>query len=207
MPSVRRSMTMIFIQATKDDDPRFVALVRRSVAASVRSFQPADVFVVRIDHWFDHKWFAFAGKLYGALAFYKSQRLTVPPFIPARVVSEEVFTLGADRATYNKSRRQSLHRYQHSGENLSRCIGHVSDSAVFVWFSGDTAHTELGSLMVYAIQGETQHGWYASFRQDADWKLNKVRGLSRAELIYMLERELDGAIVGQTIHPTGASVG
>lgn len=204
---VRRSTTMISIQLTKDDDPRFVALVRRSVAASVRSFQPADVFVIRIDHWFDHKWFAFAGKLYGALAFHKPQRLTVPPFIPDRVVSEEVFTLGIDRATYNKSRAQSLHRYQHSGENLSRSIGHVSDSAVLVWFSGDTAHTDLGSLMVYAIQGETQHGWYASFRRGADWKLNKVRGLSRAELISRIDKDLDDQIVEQTIQPTGASVG
>ena len=182
---------MLSIQLTKDDDPRFVALVRRSAAASVCSFHPADVFVVRINHWFDHKWFAFAGKLYGKLSFHKPQRLAIPPFIPGRVVSEEAFTLRVDRATYNKSVRQSLHRYQHSGENLSRSIGDVSNSAVFVWFSGDSAHTEHGSLMVYGVQGETQHGWYASFHRGADWKLNKVRGLSRAELIYIISKELD----------------
>ena len=194
---------MISIPLTKDDDPRFLASVRRSVASSVRSCQPADVFVIRIDHWFDHKWFAFAGKLYGALAFHKPQRLTVPPFIPDRVVSEDAFTLAGNQAAYRKTRARSLHRYQHSGQNLSRFIAHVSDSAVFVWFSGDTAHTEHGSLMVYSIQGETQQGWYASFRRRADWQLHKVQGLSRAELTSMLEKDLDAPNVEPDAAPNG----
>jgi len=180
---------MISIPLRKNDDPRFLALVRRSVSGSVLSCRPSDVFVIRIDHWFDHKWFAFAGKLLGGLAFHKPQRLTVPPFIPERVVSEDAFKLGIDRASYHRTRGPRLHRYQHSGENLSRFIGHISKSAVFIWFSGDTAHEEHGSIMVYSIQGETQGGWYGSFRRRTDWQLHKVQGLSRSELMGLIERD------------------
>jgi len=175
-----------FITPTSDDDPRFLVLARRVIASSLRRARLASVFIVRIDHWFDHKWFAFAGKLYGALAFHKPQRLTIPPFIPDRVVSEDVFTLDVAGGAYRKSRAPSLHRYQHSGENLSRFIGHVSESGLFVWFSGGTSQSEHGSLMVYSTYGETRHGWYASFRLGEDWRLYKVEGLSRAELMSMI---------------------
>ena len=90
---------------------------------------------------------------------------------------------------------QSLHRYQASGENLSRFIGNVSESGVFVWFSGDTALVDNGSIMVYHIEGAIQSGWYASFRRSKDWRLHKVKGLSRAELTSMLEREVDEHVV------------
>lgn len=180
-------MRVDFITATNNDDPRFLALVNRIVSSSVHQSRPADVFVVRIDHWFDHKWLAFAGKLHGAVAIHKPQRLTIPPFHPDRVVSEQVFT--RDGESYRANQGPYLHRIQQSGENLSRFIGHVSKSGFFVWFSGDTAHSEQGSILMYAIEGDMQHGWYASFRRGTDWRLHKVKGLSRPELMKMMEGE------------------
>jgi hypothetical protein len=185
----------VLITQTSDDAPCFLALVRNITATSVRHAHPTDVFIVRIDHWFDHKWLAFSGKLYGALAFHKPQRLTIPPFIPGRIVSQEAFSLEADRTSYRKRQAQPLHRHQHSGENLSRFVGHISESGVFVWFSGDSARTEHGSMMVYTIHGETQHGWYASFRRGEDWQLYKVEGLSETELKSIIERNEDKHMV------------
>src|SRR6267154_3991967 len=139
---------MICIQPSSGDEPRFLKLVGHIASCSVVESRPADVYIVRIDHWFDHKWLAFAGKLYGAVAFHKPQRLTIPPFIPDRVVSQDAFRLDLGRTYYHKKRTQSLHRYQASGENLSRFIGNVSESGVFMWFSGDTALSDKGSIMV-----------------------------------------------------------
>jgi hypothetical protein len=182
------SATMIAIPLTNDDDLRFLTLIKRIVASTVLESRPADVFVVRIDHWFDHKWCAFAGKLLGAVAIHQRQRLTIPPFIPGRVLSQDVFTLNVEHTSYHKRRASALHRHQRSGENRSRFIGNISKSGAFAWFSGDTAKTEHGSLMLYSVQGEMSHGWYASFRRGKEWQLNKVQGLSRGELTHMLER-------------------
>ena len=46
---------------------RFLALVSGIASAMIQEIRPADVFVTRIDHWFDHKWFGFSGKMLGAL--------------------------------------------------------------------------------------------------------------------------------------------
>lgn len=188
MYNLKDQVRMQFIKPTDDDDPGFLALVSRLLTSSIRQTHPTDVFLVRIDQWFDHKWFAFAGKIYGKVAIRKSQRLTIPPFIPGRVVSQHVYTLDGD--VYRKRQAPSLHRYQHSGENLSRFIGHTTESGVFLWFSGDTVRNEHGSVMLYAIQGEMQSGWYASFRRGADWQLFKAKGISRAELMRMIESEI-----------------
>jgi hypothetical protein len=184
---------MDFITPTNADDVDFLTLVRRVVVGSIQQSHPADIFVVRIDHWFDHKWLAFAGKLNGVLP-YRPARLTVPPFVPDRVLSEDVFTLDAGGATYHQNRALTLHRYQRSGQNLSRRICHISESAIFVWFSGNTAHSEHGSMMVYVIQGESQQAWYASFLRGQDWRLHKVEGLSKTELSFMTEREVNKTV-------------
>ena len=186
---------MVTVPLTSDDDPRFLSLIRRITAGSVHDWHPAEVFVVRIDHWFDHKWCAFAGKLYGAVSFHKPKRLTIPPFHPDRVVSQDTFTLDFKHTRFRKRRAPWLHPSQHSGDNLSRFIGKLSGAGVFVWFSGDTAHSEHGSVMVYCIQGETQLGWYASFRRGKEWQLYKVQGLSRAELTSIMERLVDEPVL------------
>jgi hypothetical protein len=178
---------MIPIALSIDDDPCFIEIINRLVGHAIRQSRPMDVFLTRIDHWFGFKWFAFAGNVYGQLSFHKS-RLTIPPFIPNRVVSQHAFRLH-EGGSYRTKRAAPLHRHQHSGLNLSRFIGNVSESGVFIWFSGDTTITGHGSVMIYTICGETQHGWYASFRREKDWQLYKVRGLSKTELAGMIESE------------------
>jgi hypothetical protein len=78
-----------------------------------------------------------------------------------------------------------------SGDNLSRFIEHVTQSGVFIWFSGGTVDADHGSVMVYSIWADTQNGWNASFRRTDDWRLYRVQGLSRPELASLIERGVD----------------
>ena len=175
---------MLLIEHTENDDERFLALVSRISSTTIQDLRPADVFVTRIDHWFDHK-------LLGALGVHKRKRLTIPPFMPRRVSSHHAYTLDAGTASYEVASVPPLHRHQQSSDNLTRFIDRVSQSGVFIWFSGGTADADHGSVMVYSSQAESQSGWYASFRRADDWRLHKVQGLSTPELRRLIEGGAD----------------
>jgi len=143
--------------------------------------------VTRIDHWFNYKWLGFSGKILGILGIHRLKRLTIPPFMPRRVTSHQAYTRDASNS-YQVASVSPLHRLQQSSDNLTRFIDLVSQSGVFVWFSGGTAGADHGSIMVYKCQTESQSGWYASFRHTDDWRLHKVQGLSTTELTSLIER-------------------
>ncbi len=178
---------MFPIAHTKHDDKRFIALVSRIAATTIQDLQPADVFVTRIDHWFDHKWLGFSGKTLGSLGIHRQYRLTIPPFMPRRVASHHAYTLDPATASYLIASVPPLHRHQQSSDNLTRFIDRVSQSGVFIWFSGGTVDADFGSVMVYSSQADSQSGWYASFRRTDDWRLHKVQGLSITELTRFMD--------------------
>ena len=72
-------------------------------------------FVVKIDHWFGKRWLGFSGKAIGKLGVRK-RKLTLPPFIPSRVMSVRRFTATGKAA----GRFPRIHRWQRSGDNLQR---------------------------------------------------------------------------------------
>ncbi len=182
---------MLSIAATKDDDANFLALVNRVVDRTVQQFHPTDVFLVRIDHCFDHKWHGFSGKVLGAVSVFNS-RLTIPPFVPNRVVSQDVYSLDKDAGSYGHIEAPLLHLVQTSRQNLTRFIDRVSKSGVFIWFSGSTQQASAGSIMVYVVSGDSQSTWYASFRRGTTWQINRVSGLSKNELLHLTDGVLHG---------------
>src|ERR1051325_1936947 len=103
---------MVPIAPLKNDDERFLALVSRIASITIRDVQPTDVFVTRIDHWFDHKWLGFSAKVLGALGVHKRDRLTLPPFTPGRVASQHSYTLDAAAGSYCVASVPPLHRHQ-----------------------------------------------------------------------------------------------
>lgn len=177
---------MVTINATDRDDPRFIELVNGVLDSTVRLYRPDDLYIVQIDHWFDHKWLAFSGKVLGELGVAKS-RLTLPPFHPNRVVRQVHYAAGASgAAAYNLASAPPLHIDQWSDANMQRFVDRMSENGAFVWYSGDSASADAASLMLYrACNGEAS-GWYVSFRKDGDWKPNKVKGIPRRELSALL---------------------
>jgi len=156
-------------------------MVSQLLSSLIRLNQPAEVYVVNIDHWFDHKWQYFSGKTLGALGVWKS-RLTIPPFDPGRVIREIHFRLHSATNSYREETRKPLHIDQWSVRNLNRYINDVSNSAVFIWYSSNTEKGDRASLMVYVVNSEGVFPWYASLVKRDGWQLNKVRGISRAQL-------------------------
>jgi hypothetical protein len=174
---------MVTIDATERDDPQFIELVNGVLGSAVRLYRPDDIYIVQIDHWFDHKWLAFSGKVLGAVGVSKA-RLTLPPFNPNRVVRQVCYE--AVEAAYSLASSPPLHIDQWSDANMQRFVDRVSESGVFVWYSGGTGSSDAASLLLYqASEGEAS-GSYASFKKKGGWMLNKVEGISRRELSALL---------------------
>jgi hypothetical protein len=97
------------------------------------------------------------------------------------VLSQSHFSLV--RGDYVATDAAPLHRDQPSSQNLNRDIRHLSDSALFFWYSGASAQTGRGSLMLYRMAEGEASSWYASFHRAPAWKLLHTREISRAELL------------------------
>ncbi|HEY4270366.1 MAG TPA: hypothetical protein VGM65_00005 [Candidatus Udaeobacter sp.] len=183
------------ITRTADDDSEFVDIASRILKASVQLYHSAEVYVVHIDNWFDVKWRGFSGKILGALGVWKRE-LTVPPFRPNRVLSQEHFSRDAASGDYIATNAASLHRDQVSFQNLNRDIRHLSGSALFFWYSGGSVQTGRGSIMLYRIEDAETSSWYASYQRSPDWKLLHTQQISRAELLRLAQ------ISNQPLQPT-----
>jgi hypothetical protein len=178
---------MVTINATDRNDPQFVEFVTRIIDAVAKFYRPDEIYITQIDHWFDHKWKAFSGKVLGALGVWKG-RLTLPPFKPSRVVSQVYYEVApSGTAIYTLKSAAPLHIDQWSDANMQRFVDRVSRNGVLVWYSGDTKASDTASVMLYHVTDEEAVGWYASFKKKEGWKLNKVEGISRRELSAMLE--------------------
>lgn len=125
----------------------------------------------------------------GALGVTK-HRLTLPPFVPNRIASQAAFSLANEVGFYQEKQVSPLHLIQPSRNNLTGFIDRITKSGAFVWFSGDTQQSANGSLVIYTVANDSQSGWYASFQKTDIWRINKVWGLSKNELLHLMGREI-----------------
>ena len=78
------------ITPEQDDAPDFVFAVERLTEGLLLRDKPRSIILIKIDNWFGSRWLAFSGKVMGAFGF-RSNTLTVPPFVPNRVISQGRF--------------------------------------------------------------------------------------------------------------------
>lgn len=175
---------MIEILASENDDKDFVQIVERIFNAGLKLGNPEEVFIIKVDHWFDFKWLAFSHKTLGALGVW-SKPLRIPPFIPNRIIEEIYFQKIANDYKWEVS--DPLHIYQTSENNAERKL--KCQSAYFIWFSGDTKNNSQGSLMVYSFEKDFQKAWYVSFVKNPAWQIYKTDKISRAEVKSMIEND------------------
>lgn len=136
---------MIELKPTQADDPEFVGLASQALNRLVQLHCPQEVYAIQIDHWFDHMWHHFSGKMIGALGLWRST-LTVPPFDPGRVVSQSHFRADRSTGTYEADVIKPLHLDQSSGHSTHRFIRQVSSSGLFLWYSSETVKLDRASL-------------------------------------------------------------
>src|ERR1043165_2302116 len=84
------------------DDPAFVELLKHLIGQLVGGEFPEQIFVMKIDNWFDHKWLNFSGigsvrfddfrlEIDTALDEFSEGKVACPPLAPNRVIGEFYF--------------------------------------------------------------------------------------------------------------------
>ena len=188
-----------FTSAQPGDSAEFMKKVQALVVNVARDYEPARLYVIRVDNWFGPKWMHFAGKVSVGKHFYAGIHkvtLHVPPFVPHRVVAERVFA-GPD---FDETvARPPLHIECASMLALKRRIADVDREAAFVWFSGQSEVQKRGSVMVYlpiASTPTTNHrrerrrsgSFYIGFSlRETGWEPAMLRGISRGEAAHLEE--------------------
>ena len=180
----------IKIKILEGDSSEFIIILNEIINRIIIRDDIAEISVVRIKNWFDHKWLNYSGK--GvihykttthldevALTNFWKEKITVPPFNPNRVLSELSFH---KRATGNKVFDKALHRWQRSSENQNNRIQRKSANGLFIWYSSNTEENQQGSIMTYEVIGDNVDTWYANLVNSDGWKVMKTKGINIDEL-------------------------
>jgi hypothetical protein len=177
---------MIEIFPREIDDKNFIEMVEQILYVGLNLAEPKEVFLIQIDHWFDFKWRQFSHKVLGELGVWNKE-LRIPPFSLDRVVEELFFQKTA--GGYESKPCAPLHLHQSSENNNYRKINLLSDSAIFLWYSGDTIKNSQASVMVYYVSQNFQKSWYVSFLKKENWQIYKADNISKHEVKAMLEND------------------
>ena len=188
------------LQAGPTDDQQFIVLLNSLVSGVVRQQVPDELWIIKIDNWFDHKWLRFSGigavdfqfpafmnRYDGALEEFYQDKLTFPPFTPNRVLGQWSFVRvgeGYVEAALPSLPHPSTKRS--SGANLQRRVSDFSRSACFIWYSANTLLNGRGSVMVYGAHAGQVQCWYAGFNQQQGWKLHATKGVSQTHVEQLL---------------------
>ncbi len=183
------------------DDQQFITLLNSLVRGLVNEVAPQELWIIKIDNWFDHKWLRFSGKGIvdfrfpafmnredGALDEFHQDKVTFPPFAPNRVLAQWSFVRVDDRYC-----EAPLHLLPHPSEkqrseaNLHRRVEGFSRSASFVWYSAKTLGNGRASVMVYSVAGERVEAWFAAFNRQQDWTLQATKGANRDDVQRLLD--------------------
>jgi len=190
---------MFSFEPSEDDAPAFLERVRHIVSGAVRTHRTDEVYIVRIDNWFDRKWLGFSGigkfefpggwwRFETALYEVRKDKLTLPPFTLNRVRSRRRFIWNAYAGRFVRAHlRHRLHFGRPSCKNLNEPISRIGPAVTFVWYSGNTAKNDRGSLMIYVHRNDLCVAWHASMTQGSQWRPTAVTGLSREELAHFEE--------------------
>lgn len=167
----------IDIPAFPDDDVSFVSLVQRIVNGAVLVYTPQEVFALKVDNWFDHKWLRFSKESSPILISGKSKTV-LPPFDPHRIRHQHRFILRVKGDGYSlEGSGMPIHLYRKLRRGIKpRQMIAKFPSAVIFWYSGNTKQNDRGSLMLYShsIDPEREAArWFASFAKKKDWKFKQ----------------------------------
>jgi hypothetical protein len=161
------------------DDKQYLTAICSLVASLASLQEPAEIYVTRVKKWFDRKWLRYSGK--GIIPMWREQ-LTFPPFNPQQIGTQMYWRQRSDGSYGGVPKPRWIHKRElrHSTDNLNNRVADLTDSGLFIWFSSDTDKNAHGSILVYSVASSDVSAWYASFRRDSEWRINKVVGISRS---------------------------
>jgi hypothetical protein len=126
-----------------------------------RLYAPRTLVLIAVDHWFGSRWLNFSGKILG-IAGVHSYPPSIPPFVPARIVSQRRF---ASPNYVETDAGRPLHIEVSSSEALRRKLATIEPDTAVIWYSADSYQTGQMSLMTYAPVNGEYLNWYASFQR------------------------------------------
>lgn len=183
------SACSIDIRVTDGDAAEYVRRVSDILDGILATTRPANVIAVKIDHAFDHKWLGYCGKIWEYVSRWQTDDLVIPPFIPDRVMSQRSFTWDEQKGGYVRcSDSGSLHRLQHSSDNVRRKISRLWGSVLLFWYTGDTADTGRGSMMIYHHGPAGDWSGYMSLSANNHWRHGRFKGISQREIEFFERR-------------------
>ena len=177
---------MIKISLDDNDDSEFLETVEKLFNRLIQSHLPSEIYLIKVDNWFDFKWRAFEGKKVGAVDSWNEEELKIPPFIPDRILEQSYFEKLGE--IYKKLNIPDIHIYQTSSNNITgkRKLKAYSRTRLFGWLSGNTKNTLRGSLMIYQIEEKTSPTFYVSFLKKENWQIYKTDQISRNEVLNLI---------------------
>lgn len=179
-------MPYYYTKSEPTDDPQYLEWVDAVITGVDQTLETDLFFVVKIDNWFGKRWLGFSGKALGALGVFK-KKLTLPPFIPARVVSQHRFW----QAGTDPGRKKRLHVWQLSAQNLQRYTEIVLKDASAYWYSGRSASNDRASFMAYVSTPNGHWPWYVSLRRKETWQVVECIGIGIQELDAFISRGIE----------------
>ena len=176
-------MLNLELTADRTDDPCFVSFVTQLISGAIVTHQAPEVYIFKIDHWFDHKWLGFSGKFLGAVGSWR-KRLTIPPFVANRIVDQRHygFDEGGDNYQLLAGQGRRIHHRGRAGDNLYRSVKQIAPTSALFWYSGDTAATGRGSLMGYIPIEDDHWPWFLAFVRDDDWRISHRKDIHEYEV-------------------------
>ncbi len=172
------------LEITDFDDIGFTHIVNTISLNIIRSYTPYDYYIVKIDNWFDQKWFLFEGKALGAISVHRHDPFVVPPFHPNRV-EQQLYFLQSGNREYCETEKNPLHIEQSSDKNIGRKLFSHGESSFALWWSGNTKGNKQGALMMYRQTDKafsntvaSKDFWFVSFVKNDVWKINKTEFIS-----------------------------
>jgi hypothetical protein len=175
---------VIEIQTEDGDSPLFIAQVQAVVRGIAARHTPSELVLVKIDNWFGPRWLKFSGKLLGLFGVWW-QELTVPPFVPNRVVWERRFRLPSCMEV--KTSRPLHIATRLSSAEASRRVSDVEPGIPLIWFCGGSEINGRAAIMAYVPVADTYWTWYAGWSCNGSWKADALKGILAAELAALAE--------------------
>ncbi len=186
------------------DDSQFVELLKHIISHLVAEEVSEQIFVMKIDNWFDHKWLKFSG--IGRVGFFEDFRLeidtsldefsqdkvTFPPFTPNRVIGEYYFVRDQSGSYAPSSTAPFVHRRKlaPSSENLHKRVTDFANSALFIWVSSNTKLNRRGSIMVYEVKGSDVQTWYMGLVKEENWSISQTQGIPRDRAVSLIKLDV-----------------
>jgi hypothetical protein len=158
------------------DDAGFLSVVQRIINGAVAELGVHEVFVVQIDNWFDHKWLGWRTRR-------GDRELRIPMFSPGRVRSERHFHWDEGKSAWKATEMaRHLHVRKPGRPWLAERLSRFSETAAFIWYSGNSAANKEGSLMFY-LAGAEGYSWYLSFGKGNERTIDDEVHITRRELL------------------------